>query len=111
MRCPLIVLESNKSLTAIFNGKMEEFPNPFKPYVLCRPEFATDMNAPTQRYTDLFTKEPVDLVREEFEDMTEAAEFYKATGRRGMYFNSIKDQILLDHPDYFRQFAQTDPVK
>jgi DNA polymerase I len=108
MNCPLMVIEKARSITVVRNRELVDVPFEDKPYVLCQSSISD--KSPRQ-YTDIFTKEPINLGREEFDDLNEAREFYTAAGRRGVYFNSIKDQILLDKPDYFRQYPQTQPIR
>jgi DNA polymerase I len=108
MNIPLLVIEKPKSLTIIRNRELVEVPFSEKPYVLC--QTAISNNKPKE-YTDLYTKEKVVLGREEFEDLNEAREFYRTAGQRGVYFNSLKDQYLLDNPDYFRQYPHTEPLR
>ncbi len=108
MNVPLMVIERSRGLTIVRNGELMEIPFPENPYVLCQSSISTNNQ---KEYTDIYTKEKILLGREEFEDLNDARDFYMAAGRRGVYFNSIKDQILLDKPDYFRQFGQTEPVK
>jgi DNA polymerase I len=103
-----MVIERSRGLTIVRNGELMEIPFPENPYVLCQSSISTNNQ---KEYTDIYTKEKILLGREEFDDLNDARDFYMAASRRGVYFNSIKDQILLDKPDYFRQFGQTEPVK
>ena len=108
MRCPLIVTENRTSLTIVRNGEVIEIPFPVKPYILCRPQFS---EKEPKKYIDLWKKEELLLSKEEFNRRDEAHQFFMHCGQGNAYGNRMVDQLLLDQPDYFRQYAQTEPLR
>lgn len=119
MKCPLMVIENDRSISIVRNREFVEVPFsmlPERPYIL---EKRKGPEEGTKEYTDLGTKKPVHLLRHEFDSQEEAKKLYGTTynqqeiSRTNLYYNRILDQILLDHPDFFKneEFCQTEPLR
>lgn len=115
MKCPLMVIENDQSITIVRNGKFEDIPFdylPSKPYILVKEDGPKEG---TKQYTDLATKFPVHLSRIEFDSQEAAHARSKAAqdNHIPLYYARMLDQILLDHPDFFRESdrCQTEPLR